>query len=147
MLRRVPLPPGGLIPYRKGNLWGFSDTTGRLIIKPRFPEEPTVFINGYAASQVSEVEQALQAKEGPYVHDYRKLRLFNAQGDMVSGSVDDCIVWTSRGLVKRSRRGYAGQPEVIELVTAEQAVHFGDIVHEDKQLTRHPRRWQRTLRV
>ncbi|MGI4870579.1 MAG: hypothetical protein ACRYFX_05300 [Janthinobacterium lividum] len=28
-LAPVPVPPGGLIPYRKGDLWGYADTTGR----------------------------------------------------------------------------------------------------------------------
>jgi|GEM_PF-3766441 len=42
-LRAVPEPPGGLVPYRQGTLWGFADTTGRVWIKPTFATEPTRF--------------------------------------------------------------------------------------------------------
>jgi len=35
-LARVPEPPGGLIPYRAGKLWGYADTTGRVVIRPSF---------------------------------------------------------------------------------------------------------------
>ncbi|MBC7449299.1 MAG: WG repeat-containing protein [Hymenobacteraceae bacterium] len=124
------------MPYRKGRLWGFSDTTGRLIIKPQFAEEPSVFINGYAASEVKKVEQALRAKEGPYASESRKLRFFNAQGDMVSGGLSDFITWTSGGLVKRPRLKYAGQPEVIDLVTPERAARFGKMNSESIRLMR-----------
>lgn len=33
-LARVAEPPGGLIPYRAGALWGYADTTGRVVIRP-----------------------------------------------------------------------------------------------------------------
>jgi hypothetical protein len=35
-LERVAEPPGGLIPYRAGKLWGYADTTGRVVIRPSF---------------------------------------------------------------------------------------------------------------
>ena len=41
-LARVPPPPGSLIPYRKGNLWGYADTTGRVIVAPVLLEEPRI---------------------------------------------------------------------------------------------------------
>jgi hypothetical protein len=34
VLTVAPLPPGGLVPYRRGQLWGYADTTGRLVIAP-----------------------------------------------------------------------------------------------------------------
>ena len=46
-LERVPEPPGRLIPYRKGKLWGYADTTGRLVIAPVFETEPKVFLSGF----------------------------------------------------------------------------------------------------
>ncbi|MGI4870333.1 MAG: WG repeat-containing protein [Janthinobacterium lividum] len=42
-LRAVPEPPGGLVPYRQGPLWGFADTTGRVWIRPVFASEPLRF--------------------------------------------------------------------------------------------------------
>jgi hypothetical protein len=42
-LRAVPEPPGGLVPYRQGALWGFADTTGRVWIRPVFTAEPARF--------------------------------------------------------------------------------------------------------
>ena len=42
-LRAVPEPPGGLVPYRQGSLWGFADTTGRVWIRPVFASEPPRF--------------------------------------------------------------------------------------------------------
>ena len=42
-LRAVPEPPGGLVPYRQGHLWGFADTTGRVWIRPVFETEPPRF--------------------------------------------------------------------------------------------------------
>lgn len=42
-LRAVPEPPGGLVPYRQGQLWGFADTTGRVWIRPVFTDEPPRF--------------------------------------------------------------------------------------------------------
>lgn len=42
-LRAVPEPPGGLVPYRQGQLWGFADTTGRVWIRPVFASEPPRF--------------------------------------------------------------------------------------------------------
>ena len=51
-LERVPEPPGGLIPYRKGKLWGYADTTGRLIIQPVWQghgvQETVLFRDGFA---------------------------------------------------------------------------------------------------
>lgn len=35
-LRPVPLPPGGLVAYRQGLLWGLADTAGQLRVPPRF---------------------------------------------------------------------------------------------------------------
>ncbi|MGI4870578.1 MAG: WG repeat-containing protein [Janthinobacterium lividum] len=39
-LLRVPPPPGGLVPYRRGDLWGYADTTGRVIIAPVLTSAP-----------------------------------------------------------------------------------------------------------
>jgi len=35
-LRPVPEPPGGLVPFRQGRLWGYADTTGVVAITPIF---------------------------------------------------------------------------------------------------------------
>ena len=42
----VPEPPGGLVPYRQGQLWGYADTTGRVWIRPQFAHEPPLFGQG-----------------------------------------------------------------------------------------------------
>lgn len=43
-LARVPLPPGGLIPFRQGAYWGYADTTGRVWIEPVLEPEPPFFV-------------------------------------------------------------------------------------------------------
>jgi hypothetical protein len=41
VLRVVPLPPGGLVPYRQGDCWGYADTTGRVWIRPELQRLPS----------------------------------------------------------------------------------------------------------
>ena len=51
-LERAAEPPGGLIPYRQGELWGYADTTGRLVIAPSFAfgdvQSSSFFQEGFA---------------------------------------------------------------------------------------------------
>lgn len=39
-LLRVPRSPGGLVPYRRGELWGYADTTGHVVIAPMLTAAP-----------------------------------------------------------------------------------------------------------
>lgn len=46
-LVRVPLPPGGLVPYRRGERWGYADTTGRVVIAPVLTAAPLFSPTGF----------------------------------------------------------------------------------------------------
>lgn len=39
-LLRVPRSPGGLVPYRRGELWGYADTLGHVVIAPMLTAAP-----------------------------------------------------------------------------------------------------------
>ncbi|MDO7873808.1 hypothetical protein Q5H93_03620 [Hymenobacter sp. ASUV-10] len=67
-LRAVPEPPGGLVPYRQGELWGFADTTGRVWIRPVFRFEPPCF----GAGLLLQTEQASEPHQTTY--QYRPLQ-------------------------------------------------------------------------
>lgn len=43
-----------LIPYRKGTLWGFADTTGKIVIQPEY-DEVDFFLNGQAKVSKNEI--------------------------------------------------------------------------------------------
>ena len=62
-LRAVPEPPGGLVPYRHGALWGFADTTGRVWIRPVFETEPPRFGAGLLLRAESSTDQRQQASK------------------------------------------------------------------------------------
>lgn len=46
VLHPAPLPPGGLVPYRKGTLWGYADTAGRVVVTPRWNFVPRLNVGG-----------------------------------------------------------------------------------------------------
>src|SRR6476661_119705 len=77
VLHLVPEPPGGLVPYRQGQLWGYADTTGRLRVRPAFPIEVPLLIGGLGKFD--------QQADGSY-------RLLNAHGDYLRVGPSDVLV-------------------------------------------------------
>ncbi|MFD2717129.1 WG repeat-containing protein [Hymenobacter monticola] len=94
-LARVPEPPGGLVPYRKGKLWGYSDTTGRLVVKPVFEREPWPFALGFGTVSP------------------KPLTLINARGELIRASRRRAIGFAPKGgFALVSRRGVGFRPAV-----------------------------------
>jgi len=82
-LARVAEPPGGLIPYRAGKLWGYADTTGRVVIRPCLENEPygaDFFTRGFVL--VSPYVQAASLPPAREASDYR-LAILNARGEVL----------------------------------------------------------------
>jgi hypothetical protein len=83
VLRAVPLPPGGLVPYRKGSLWGFCDTTGRVWLRPVFQVEPhgEAFAKGLLAFS----DLHLTGRWPPEWRDFRAENQYvcNARGELL----------------------------------------------------------------
>lgn len=50
-----------LIPYRKATLWGYADTTGRIVIQPKY-DEASLFFNGFAPVKKSGKRGLINAK-------------------------------------------------------------------------------------
>jgi hypothetical protein len=60
-----------LVPFHKGNVWGYSDTTGKLIIQPKFTEAGFFREEGnlyYAQGKVGD-KKVLIAADGNYMDD------------------------------------------------------------------------------
>lgn len=81
-LVRVPEPPGGLIPYRKGQLWGYADTTGRVVIRPVFEYEPEVFLCGFG-QVVTRLPYPKSAFAKRYARPGSMFLFLNARGDLL----------------------------------------------------------------
>lgn len=81
-LQRVPEPPGGLIPYHKGNRWGYADTTGRVVIAPVFENEPEVFLCGFG-QVISRVHEPQSEFSKRYAQPGSPLLFLNARGDLL----------------------------------------------------------------
>lgn len=78
-LRLVPEPPGGLIPYRKGQRWGYADTTGRIWIKPVLVDQPPELLGG-----VARVNLRTKPRRGPERKPSRSAKgLLNARGELL----------------------------------------------------------------
>ncbi len=104
-LRPAPEPPGGLVPYREGNLWGYCDTLGQIWIKPTFGRETTFFVRGFA--QVMREPKHLQP-EGAYYW-------LNARGECLNSGSDYAVIPTPDGALRaiRRRRNRSGKELVI----------------------------------
>ena len=70
------------MPYRKGRLWGYADTTGRVVIAPVFSNEPEKFLGGYGQVNTRQANPVT-----PFAKRYARpggVYLFlNARGDML----------------------------------------------------------------
>ncbi|MDO7873542.1 WG repeat-containing protein [Hymenobacter sp. ASUV-10] len=87
-LAPVPLPPGGLVPYRQGETWGFADTTGRIILQPSLVREPEFFDGPFMLAPLAEIPQFFGFYDGgnmPAVKsEYREFwGLVNARGEIL----------------------------------------------------------------
>ena len=93
-LTRVPLPPGGLIPFRQGAYWGYADTTGRVWIAPVLEPEPRFFVgdvvqlHGYylPAFRDSHKRDTFNGRDEPYTRDGYDNYIFwmNAHGEFLA---------------------------------------------------------------
>lgn len=107
-LERVPEPPGGLIPYRKGpgghHRWGYADTTGRVIIAPTFTREPDFFVRGFGQYSYEPEMEAEAKSEKAYEGWPSVWVFFNARGETLRADKDHAVVLlpdSSLGLVER----------------------------------------------
>lgn len=86
-LAKVPEPPGGLIPYRAGGLWGYADTTGRVVIRPCIPWEnvqsAVLFDHGFAAIPAYLAPGAVATLTGQPLSPEVGLLLLNARGEVL----------------------------------------------------------------
>ena len=103
-LERVPEPPGGLIPYRVGKLWGYADTTGRLVIRPCFAwrdmegfEGTLLFDEGYALVG-SDMLPTWQTGSNPKQYS---VGILNARGELLWISEEEEAVIQVDGSIKK----------------------------------------------
>ncbi|MDO7888218.1 WG repeat-containing protein [Hymenobacter cheonanensis] len=124
-MERVAEPPGGLIPYRAGKLWGYADTTGRVVIRPCWELgsiQQTAFLHqGFALVRAPQAGQQVQWLPGP-PPDARTQRseeamwLVNARGEFLRVRRSEAAVRQADGsLVCLPRERAHGQWEVIAL--------------------------------
>ena len=101
LLPLVPEPPGGLVPFRQGQLWGYADTTGCLRVRPAFSVELPLLIGGLGKFD--------RQADGSY-------RLLNARGDYLRvGPADVLVPVGTEALAVRPRAENAGQPYISAL--------------------------------
>ena len=103
LLHKAPLPPAGLLPYRKGNRWGYADTTGRVVIAPVFENEPEVFLCGFG-----QVATQLLYPESDFAKRYDRpgssLMFLNARGEFLWANRRHAVVLradSSLALIKK----------------------------------------------
>ena len=110
-LRTVPQPPGGLIPYRVGEQWGFADTTGHVWIRPVFRREPrdNAFTKGLLAFAERDLTGQGPSKRRNYAAE--NLYVCNARGELLRNP------W-------RHPRAFVLQPDS-SLVTSPRVKSFG----------------------
>ncbi|MDO7877164.1 hypothetical protein Q5H93_20630 [Hymenobacter sp. ASUV-10] len=127
-LRITPLPPGGLLPVRHGNWWGFADTTGRWIITPSlvagvlFPPAGLLQVQGLLAEDREEAEtlrDRYQSRGTPlddYWEDTPRPRAFlNAAGELLRVTAAEAAVLLPDGRLRAvpRREVRAGQVELL----------------------------------
>lgn len=119
-LVRVAEPPGGLIPYRAGKLWGYADTTGRVVIRPCFEwssVENTVFFTEQVA-RFSESALPAELQQPNDEDDDDGQVLLNARGEMLRVRPFEAAVRQPDGSLVSVPRWLAhGQFELVEAET------------------------------
>ena len=120
VLRRVPEPPGGLIPYRQGHYWGYADSTGRLVVSPELAydsaAETTLLDGGFAeispATLPEKFNRRLLGRRGYKRYWYRAVFL-NAVGELLLVRADEAALLLPDGsLALRKRAEVVGQTEL-----------------------------------
>lgn len=116
LLEREPEPPGGLIPYRSGNMWGYADTTGKVIIAPTFRTQPDFFILGFG--QVIEKNDHSEVAPTNNSADYTESTIFiNASGQTLKADKNNAVVLRQdSSLHVVARRTHYLQPYVVQLL-------------------------------
>ncbi len=129
-LARVPEPPGGLIPYRAGTLWGYADTTGRIVIRPCISwatiQETTLFDHGFAVIRAAIEPSAVQALVSqtpgtePSEPEAYRLLVLNARGELLRVRQSEAAVQQPDGSLRCLPRPLArGQRELTALIREE----------------------------
>lgn len=131
----VPEPPGGLVPYRQGQLWGYADTTGRVWIQPQFAQEPPLFGQGLLLrtgegrqpwwhtrygtvwwelrNGKNEMQWSLVGSHNQPPRSARSY-LLNARGEQLVVEAAQAIMADSAGRYRAVKRaGHRGQPELL----------------------------------
>ncbi|RTQ46775.1 WG repeat-containing protein [Hymenobacter gummosus] len=115
VLRPVPEPPGGLVPYRRGQFWGYADTTGRLVIAPVLDDKPGFFQQGYAevSGELPYRFQRRLTQDGLH-HTIRwRAAYLNARGEvLLIRRWEAAVLQPDGSLVCQRRRRAVGQLEL-----------------------------------
>ena len=113
-LARVPEPPGGLLPFRHGQRWGFADSTGRVWIQPELLEAPAPLVDGFVGLPLWYFPQFIDsARFGPVlgwneplkhispVSDWLLQRRFRRRGALLNARGEILLIGRRRVLLVR----------------------------------------------
>ncbi|MBC7448056.1 MAG: hypothetical protein H7330_08360 [Hymenobacteraceae bacterium] len=110
-LQPAPAPPGGLVPFARGKLWGLCDTLGRIWIKPVFANPPSFLVDGIGQVQTGAVSYYADPPPDQGARGAFLISFFNARGEVLRPSIsrDRLAVRHADGslhLVKRRKVTY-----------------------------------------
>ena len=122
-LARVAPPPGGLVPFRRGLLWGYADTTGRVVVPPVLRAAPPFSPAGFARVDAYYDPSAEQSDNLHFRDDYKpgsqpQRRLFvNAHGEFLLAQPGQAALLQPDGSLRLAARyaGSAGQTELLDV--------------------------------
>ncbi|MGI4874138.1 MAG: hypothetical protein ACRYFX_23505 [Janthinobacterium lividum] len=135
----APLPPGGLVPYRHDEWWGYADTTGRVVITPGlvlgtlFPAAGLLRVDRFLAETEDEARKKRQLYQNhppelyAYHHTKPQARAFlNATGEVLRVAADEAAVLLPGGRLRAVRRSEvrAGQTELLDVAPLGQVEGF-----------------------
>ena len=122
-LARVAEPPGGLIPYRSDKLWGYADTTGRVVIRPCLYwdaiQETAFFDQGFVRLDAYIDPEALLPLPGRATSKPKEfgLQILNARGELLRVRPWEAAVQQPDGSLQCLPRAQAqGRRELFALV-------------------------------
>lgn len=129
-LARVPLPPGGLIPYRRGDHWGYADTTGRVVVAPVMLREPFFMEEqaGFTHASLAEIPLFLNSEAaGSYPWSNLKKEFVNCVGIMngrgeillLTAQQDVPLLLPDGSLQAGRRQQHGGEPMLTPLYSPE----------------------------
>ncbi|GAA4350347.1 hypothetical protein GCM10023185_08060 [Hymenobacter saemangeumensis] len=131
-LPRVVAPAGGLVPYRRGQRWGYADTTGRVVVEPVLLAAPPFSAAGFVRVDAyfdsgSERELLRDFKYDDKCPDFEdvsqpQVRLFvNARGEFMRVKANEAaLIQPDGSLLLRPRYAdaNAGQLELLDVSPA-----------------------------